>query len=202
MAAMTSAYRSRAGRSHRRGAGVVLAALTVLTAAGCGGSGRSGEAVSSASSHRQISKSSSERPGSGASGQPSASAAGSAPASAPATAADGHDVGACADGTCEIAVSKPVSFRFKGPEGPATLSVTEVGANKIEYTVVSGSGSVGGGATGRGQGCVTVLRANGGSNSCGGLGPDAARPSPQPHAVVIQVVPGEDGTAILDMVSG
>ncbi|MFF2251468.1 hypothetical protein [Streptomyces sp. NPDC058142] len=93
-----------------------------------------------------------------------------------------------------------MTIRFKGPAGPATLSVTEVGPNKVEYTVKSGSGRSQGGASGPGQGCITVLRSNGGGNSCSGLG-DAARPSPQPDAVVIQATTGEDGTAILRIVS-
>ncbi|MEV0275656.1 hypothetical protein AB0I22_04630 [Streptomyces sp. NPDC050610] len=172
--------------AHRPRAGVVLAALTTIAAvAGCGGPGGGGGA---SSPHRQPSKSTSEQPTSGE-------------ASAAVSAADGRDVGACADGDCEIAVSEPVSFRFKGPAGPATLSVTEVGVNKIEYTVKSGNGRIGGGATGRGQGCLTVVRSTGGGSSCGGLGP-AARPSPQPHAVVIQAATGADGTATLDIVSG
>ncbi|MBZ9645258.1 hypothetical protein [Streptomyces sp. PSKA30] len=181
MAATTSAHRLRAGRSHRSGTGIVLAALAVLAVAGCNSSD---EADETSSPHRQTSKSPSAQP----SGQPSVSAA------------DGRDVGACADSNCEIAVSEPVTFRFKGPAGPATLSVTEVGPNKVEYTVRSGNNQSKGGATGPGQGCITVLRSNGGSNSCGGLG-DATRPSPQPHAVVIQAATGEDGTALVHIVS-
>ncbi|MFC9914608.1 hypothetical protein [Streptomyces sp. NPDC059862] len=182
MAATTSAHRLRAGRSYRPGTGIVLAALATLTVVGCNSSDEADEA---SSPPRQTSKSPSAQP---SSGQPSVSAA------------DGRDVGACADGNCEIAVSEPVTFRFKGPAGPATLSVTEVGPNKVEYTVKSGNGQSKGGATGPGQGCITVLRSNGGGNSCGGLG-DATRPSPQPHAVVIQAATGEDGTALVHIVS-
>lgn len=158
----------------------MLTALAALAVAGCGSQGENDEASSPGP---RTSKSSSGQP---SSGQPSA--------------ADGHDVGACADGNCEVAVSKPVTFRFPGPAGPATLSVTEVGANRVEYTVKSANGQSKGGATGPGQGCVTVLRGNGGGNSCGGLG-NATRPSPQPGAVVIQAATGDDGTAILHVVS-
>jgi hypothetical protein len=115
------------------------------------------------------------------------------------SAADGQDVGACADGNCEIAVSHLLTVRFKGPAGPATLSVTKLGPNTVEYTVKSGSGHSSGGAGGPGQGCITVLRANGSGNSCGALG--EGRPSRQPNAVVIQVATGQAGTAILDIVS-
>ncbi len=155
----------------------------------CGGADGADDADDKPGSHGRTSKS------------PSAQASSGKPSAAPTvSAADGRDVGACADGDCEIAVSEKVTFRFKGPRGPATLSVTEVGPNKVAYTVKSGSGRAKGGATGPGQGCITVLRANGSGNSCGGLG-DATRPSPQPDAVVIQAATGEGGTAILHIVS-
>ncbi|MFJ8188674.1 hypothetical protein ACIQ8D_02565 [Streptomyces sp. NPDC096094] len=115
------------------------------------------------------------------------------------SAADGYDASACTDGNCEIAVSKPVTVRLQGPGGPATLSVTEVGPNKIEYTVKSGNGQSKGGASGPGQGCITALRENGSGNSCGGL--SGTRPSAQPDAVVIQATTGTDGTALLHIVS-
>ncbi|WP_240797731.1 hypothetical protein [Streptomyces sp. F001] len=184
------------GRTPRPGAGIVLAALTaltVLTAAGCGSSGEDepdgGRREPAAESH-------SPQP----MGSPSADRTPSAKPSV--TAADGDDVGACADGNCEIAVSKPVTFRFEGPAGAgtATLSVTKVGPNEVEYTVKSDNGQAKNEASGQGQVCITVLRSNGSSNSCGGLG-DAGRPSAQPDAVVIQVATGEDGTAILHVVS-
>ncbi|MFC8099609.1 hypothetical protein [Streptomyces sp. NPDC057363] len=115
------------------------------------------------------------------------------------SAADGHDPRACADGNCEITVSRPVTVRFQGPGGPATLSVTEVGPDRIEYAVKSGGGRTEGGASGPGQGCLTVLRENGGGNSCGGL--SGTRPSAQPGSVVIQATTGTDGTALLHIVS-
>ncbi|WP_406109640.1 hypothetical protein OG698_43325 [Streptomyces sp. NBC_01003] len=165
----------------------MLAALVALTVGGCGSTDK---AEHESSPSRQTSKAPSSKAPSPrpSSAQPSVSAA------------DGRDVGACADGNCEIAVSKPVTFRFKGPAGSATLSVTEVGPNKVEYTIKSGNSQSNGGATGPGQSCITVLRSNGGGNSCGGQG-DAARPSPQPDAVVIQALTGENGTAILRIVS-
>ncbi|MFJ9209449.1 hypothetical protein [Streptomyces sp. NPDC102264] len=187
MGTTASAHGPRTGRSYRWGTAFVLAALATLTVAGCGGSGDAGKA---ASPEGRTSKSPSAGP---FSAQPSS-------ARPSVSTADGRDVGACADGDCEIAVTEPVTFRFKGPAGPATLSVTEVGPNTVAYVVTSDNGESRGGATGPGQGCVTVLRGNGSGNSCGGLG-DAARPSPQPHAVVIQAATGEDGTAILHVVS-
>ncbi len=115
------------------------------------------------------------------------------------TAADGADIRACADGNCEVAVTEPVTVRFRGPGGEVTLSVTEVGRDKIEYTVKSGNGQAKGGASGRGQGCVTALRENGNGTSCGGA--SRTRPSPQPDAVVIQASTGPEATALLHVVS-
>lgn len=160
----------------------MVAALAAVTLAGCSSSDEGDEAPSP---RQGTTKSPSEQPSSGQSAV---------------SAADGRDVGACADSNCEIAVSEPVTFPFQGPDGPATLSVTEVGANKVEYAVKSGNGRSKAGATGPGQGCITVLRSNGGGNSCGGL-VNATRPSAQPDAVVIQATTGEDGTAILHIVS-
>lgn len=115
--------------------------------------------------------------------------------------ADGTDVGACTDGNCEIAVTEPVTIRFPAPgdAGRATLSVTKIGPNEIEYEVKSGNNRSTGGAQGPGQGCLTYLRDRGSGNSCGTL--DPTRPSPRPGAVVIQATTGTDGTALLHIVS-
>ncbi|MFI6080441.1 hypothetical protein ACIBBB_05600 [Streptomyces sp. NPDC051217] len=188
MAATTSARRPRGQRAKRWGTGIALAALAALTVAGCGGSDTTdgaGGADASPSPEQRTSKSPSARP---------------SPAKPSAAAADGSDVGACEDGNCEIAVSEPVTFPFRGPDGAATLSVTEIGKNKVEYTVTSGNGRSQGGASGPGQGCITVLRTSGSGNSCGGLG-EAERPGRQPDAVVIQAATGENGTAIVHIVS-
>ncbi|MFH8495462.1 hypothetical protein [Streptomyces coeruleorubidus] len=168
-----------------RTAGVALAALIALTAAaGCGSDSDTPAKASSRPGERPTKVDSPQQP----EPRPSVSAA------------DGRDITACADGNCEIVVSEPVKIPFKGPRGPATLSVTEVGLNAIAYTVKSGNGRSTGSASGPGQGCITVLRSNGSGNSCGGLGA-AGRPSPQPDAVVIQAAAGEDGTAVFQFVS-
>ncbi|MGW7518433.1 hypothetical protein ACWGJ2_22890 [Streptomyces sp. NPDC054796] len=193
MAATTSARgvcETRGARTRRLGAGAVLVVLTAVTAVGCGGSGQSdGAPADEGRGSDSGSARSSESPSAEHTTSPKPSV----------SAADGRDTGACADGDCEVAVSDPVKIPFKGPDGPATLNVTEVGPNKVEYRVKSGSGSSEGGASGTGQGCITVLRENGSGNSCGGVGDDP--PSAQPDAVVIQMAGGEDGTALLHMVS-
>ncbi|MFI7394765.1 hypothetical protein [Streptomyces tendae] len=125
----------------------------------------------------------------------------SAPQPPSSSPADGTDVGACTDGNCEITVTEPVTIRFPAPgdAGRATLSVTKVGPNEIEYEVKSGNNRSSGGARGPGQGCLTYLRDHGSGNSCGTV--DPTRPSPQPGAVVIQAATGTDGTALLHIVS-
>ncbi len=179
MAAMTSVR-----------AGLGLALLAAVAVTGCGGSDETDGAPPRdglPSASRSAPPSNSPSSGLSPSAKPSVSAA------------DGRDVAACADGDCEIAVSAPVTVRFKSPAGPATLSVTEIGPNKVEYTVKSGNGRSQGGAGGPGQGCVTVLRAHGSGNVCGRVG--TARPAAQPDAVVIQMTAGADGTALLHIVS-
>ncbi|MGC9381117.1 hypothetical protein [Streptomyces sp. MH13] len=96
-------------------------------------------------------------------------------------------------------MSQPVTIRFQGPGGPTTLSVTEVGPNKIEYAVKYANGQSKGGASGPGQGCVMTLRENGSGTSCGAV--SHTRPSPRPGAVVIQATPTEHGTALLRLIS-
>lgn len=172
----------RAGTTRRRGAVAlrVLAVLTVGALAGCGGSdGVGGQSPD----------------GDRASEPRSASAQPSVPA------ADGHDTDACSDGNCEIAVFEPVTIRFDGPTGATALSVTEVGPDRIEYALKSGNGRSRNRVEGPGQVCLTVLRSNGSSTSCGGKG-DGRPPVARPDAVVIRAATGEDGTALLHVVSG
>ncbi|MET8459711.1 MULTISPECIES: hypothetical protein [Streptomyces] len=120
--------------------------------------------------------------------------------SASPSAADGEDVTACADGNCQLSVQRPVTIRLEAPDGsPTTLSVTEVGPSRIEYEVRSANGRSKGGASGRGQGCLTVLRENGSGNSCGPL--NATRPDAVRGAVVIQATTSESGVATLHVVS-
>lgn len=116
------------------------------------------------------------------------------------SAADGADTGACTDGNCEIAVTKPVTIHFPAPGGGrTTLSVTEVGPNRIEYEVKSANGQSNAGASGPGQGCLTYLRENGSGNSCGRLG--TTRPTARPNTVTIQATTTTTGTGILHIVS-
>jgi hypothetical protein len=170
-----------------RGTPTALAVLTALTMAACGNTDETDPAPSAPPDRPTASRPSTEPPR-------------SAPDSPSVSAADGQNTGACTDGNCEVAVTKPVTIHFQGPGGDrATLSVTTVGPNEIEYEVKSGNNRSKGGASGPGQGCLTYLREHGSGNSCGTL--DPTRPSARPDAVVIQATTGADGTALLHVVS-
>lgn len=172
--------RTRPGPSHARTALTALAVLTAVATAACSNAPEYDEKPAPRN-------------------RPTTSRPAPEPPAPP--AADGTDLSACADGDCEITVTEPVTIPFQGPgDGSrATLSVTAVGPDEIEYEVKSGHNRSKGSASGPGQGCLTYLRENGSGNSCGPL--DATRPSPQPGAVVIQATTGTNGTALLHIVS-
>ncbi|MGI5272628.1 hypothetical protein ACQEUU_26020 [Nonomuraea sp. CA-218870] len=119
--------------------------------------------------------------------------------SAAATTADGSDPEACTDGNCEIAVSKPTTIRFEIPDGPATLSLTKVGMNEVGYKVTSENSRTSGTASGDGSGCLAVFTRGGSRSTCSAL-PDEP-PDRQDGAIVLQVLAGPDGTAIVRLVS-
>ncbi|MBZ6254868.1 hypothetical protein KVH22_04740 [Streptomyces olivaceus] len=162
-----------------RAAPTALAALTALTLAACSSTDEPDPAPPTPSNR---------------------TTAGSPEPPAPAPAADGQDPDACTDGNCEITVTKPVTLHFPAPGGGrATLSVTEVGPNKIEYEVKSANGQSKAGASGPGQGCLTYLRENGTGNSCGPL--TTTHPTPQPSTVTIQTTTTPTGPGLLRIVS-
>ncbi|NGO10274.1 hypothetical protein G5C60_22445 [Streptomyces sp. HC44] len=181
-----------AGRTGRAAGCALLATLAMLAVAGCGDSGGDSAADSGTT----------ESPDAGKTRTPKSPPATTSSPSPSVTAADGTDTGACTDGNCEIAVSEPVTIRFKIPDGPAKLSVTKVGKNEVGYKVTSGTStngsSAGGTASGEGSGCTTVFHSNGSGTQCGAAGEP---PGKQADAVVMQLVPGADGTAILRLVS-
>ncbi|GAA3711157.1 hypothetical protein GCM10022224_090790 [Nonomuraea antimicrobica] len=167
-----------AGRTQRAVGCVVLAALTALAVTGCGDPGN-GTASAEPSSQR-----------------PSLAPPTPSPA---VTAADGDDLAACTDGNCEIAVSRPVTIRFEIPDGPATLSLTKVGRNEVGYKVTSGDSRTSGEASGDGWGCLAVFTPGGSSSGCSLIASEP--PDRQEGAVVLQVLAGAEGTALLRLVS-
>ncbi|MGW7350719.1 hypothetical protein [Streptomyces sp. NPDC054784] len=178
---------------------VVTAVLVVTTAAGCGGSGGGGDGDGEGRDGKDGAAPSASRTADGAT-DPAAPESARPGAEPSVTAADGDDTAACADGDCEIAVTRPVTFPFEGPAGRARLALTKVGADEVEYTVTGGGGgTVKGGAGGPGSGCVSVLRSGGAGTSCGGVG---AVPEAEDGTVVLQVASGSDGTAVVTLVRG
>ncbi|MGI5199848.1 hypothetical protein ACQEVY_40465 [Streptomyces sp. CA-288835] len=183
-----------AGRTGRLAGSALLATFALLSVAGCGGGTgeESGDAAAGAGG--------TESPASPADSSPKKPSPSPSPT---VTAADGTDTGACADGNCEIAVSKPVTFDIKIPDGPAKLSVTKVGEYEVGYKVTHGTskngGSARGSASGKGSGCVTYFYENGSGTQCGGA---AGRPEKEAGTVALQMLSGPDNTAILRLVSG
>ncbi|MFK0114566.1 hypothetical protein [Streptomyces sp. NPDC090994] len=168
----------------RRPAALTL--LAVLALAGCGGG-----------PDRAADETPTSRPPFSSAPPPSPS-----PSSSPSpttTTADGRNTDACADADCEVTVSEPVTIPFRGPEGHAELSVTEVGPDRVHYEVTAGDGRSSGSADGPGWGCYTVLGEDSSGNGCG---PAAPAPSAAPGTVVLHLTTAPDGTATVRISSG
>jgi hypothetical protein len=73
------------------------------------------------------------------------------------SAADGTDVGACFDGTCEVEISKPIDIPMDEKFGLGDFSVSEVGPDGIEFSVVFPGGSGGGHVSLGGVGSIGVF---------------------------------------------
>lgn len=119
---------------------MVLAAFTVFTLTSCASSE---EDAAKKSASPEASAQDSERTArDGGTPTPAASPSTSPPASSPATpsrpalpeAADGTDVSACRDGTCEVRVRAPRDIPFDPETGIATLSVDSVSAEGVRIT--------------------------------------------------------------------
>ncbi|WP_019060242.1 hypothetical protein [Streptomyces prunicolor] len=187
---------------------VVLVAGLLL--AGCG-SATPERGGSTATAEHGGSAATSAHGGSAAS-RPAATATGKAPAtpttpaaSAPPppapTASDGRRYAACADGTCEVAVSRPVDIAVNG----GTFSVTKVKpGDSVDFEVTLAGGG-GGSGTMKGT-CGTIVRFYPGSTSlitCGNADSTPAPPSPAPGALSLQLAGWDsDDAAVLRLVSG
>ncbi|WP_158848843.1 hypothetical protein [Saccharothrix deserti] len=113
------------------------------------------------------------------------------------TAADGTDYAACADGTCEVAVSGPVDIALGGSAGPGTFSVRTMHADGIDFEVSLAQS--GGRGTLKGH-CTLSFHPGGGGSSCSNKpGPP---PTPKAGVLAVQMVGVTAGTAVLRLVSG
>jgi hypothetical protein len=113
-------------------------------------------------------------------------------------AADGTDLTACTDGTCEVEMSDPVDIPLTDhPSDITMLSVVELTADGLDFTTTSDDGATSSGAIG--EGCITTLSSGGGGSSCS-ADPDQEPPPPpsfEPGALTMQVVGAADGTVVL-----
>jgi hypothetical protein len=109
-------------------------------------------------------------------------------------AADGTDYSACEDGDCEVAVAEPMDLVIGAPhEGMATLSVTAVTEDGIEYEVIQ-SGTTSGGSLG--GVCQATISETSSYSSCFEEG-TPPEPEPLQGELVIQLLGMNDGSAVL-----
>jgi hypothetical protein len=170
------------------------AVVATLLLAGCGSSG-DGDASATTAPSGTVS----------ASPSPSASVATTSPSPSPSrrpTAADRRRYAACADGTCEVYVPRPVRIKVRG----GTLSVTKVKPDdSLDFKLTFSSGGAGSGTLkGTCGSIVTFYRAGGGGGFTGCPADGVpVRPTPQRGAMHMQLLGWTaDGAAVLRLVSG
>lgn len=121
----------------RVGVGVTLAVMAVLT--GCGGNG--GQDDGSVEGAEPSSTSTQSRASGAGTAPETESERPSAPSPSPTSGpAAGTDVGACFDGRCEIALSKPTAIKVDSGFGVSDLRVTRITADSV---VLQSSGTGG-----------------------------------------------------------
>ncbi|MFJ2812675.1 hypothetical protein [Streptomyces sp. NPDC087294] len=180
-------------RTRLLAAGVVLVTSLV---AGCGsaadrGASGAGESAAVASASR-----------SGASVSPSTSRSAPVTSAPPLTAADGTRYAACADGTCEVAVSRPVDIAVDG----GTLSLTKVKPDdSVDFKLTLADGGQASGVMKGNCGATLFFQGglsgvNTGTCKAGGTPPP---PTSRPGALSMQLAGWDaDHRAVLRLVSG
>ncbi|MDT0346906.1 hypothetical protein [Streptomyces litchfieldiae] len=157
-------------RSRARTSVLALSAalLAGVTAVGCGSDEQNepGAAPPRSESPSPSATEATEPPAETASPSPSAPAT-----VAPDAAADGSDIGACADGACEVAVTAPAEISFDSGVLPWPLLVSDVSADGVTMQEDHPSG------------LTTITTPLGGGYSSGALN--------------VEVVGMEGGTAVL-----
>jgi hypothetical protein len=108
-------------------------------------------------------------------------------------AADGTNYAACADGTCEVAVSGPVQINVASPA--VTLSVTTVNPGTVDFGLTPPDSGISLGATLETH-CTATFSNGGGLLVCSH---DRTEPVPRPSTgqLVLDLVDITAGTAIL-----
>ena len=117
--------------------------------------------------------------------------------SPPPTAADGANYAACADGTCEVALTGPVDIAVGGSTGPGTVKVLAVREEGIDFEVdlprSGGRGTLEGF-------CTLTFTPGGGGSRCSNT--PSPPPEPQTGVLAVQLVGVTAGTAVVRMVTG
>lgn len=109
------------------------------------------------------------------------------------TAADGANFQACADGTCEIAISGPATIPLPG----GSMVVSQVLDDGIDFDLNSASG--GGNGSLRGF-CTATFGGGGGTMDCPREGPPDP-PAAVPGFLAVQIVGVADGAIVVRIVS-
>lgn len=114
------------------------------------------------------------------------------------TAANGTDYAACNDGDCEVAVSKPLTFKL---DEEFKLSISKVTKKNVEFSLVGTGYEFGG--TFAGRYCLAKLSASGFQSSC------ADKPGKRPRKrdlgdgqLALELLDLTDGVAIIRLTSG
>ena len=171
--------------------------LAVLAVAACGGSPDPAPPAESPSVPPAASQSAAS-PSAPTSADPSAPTGSAEPSDAPpapdVTAADGTRVAACADGTCEVAVSRPARIKLR----TGTLKVIKVKPdNEVEFDLTLRGGG-GGSGTIRGTcGTISYFSASGGGRGefCADASAPPEQPSPARGEVALQLAGWTTGGA-------
>ncbi|MFI6742871.1 hypothetical protein ACIBI9_59120 [Nonomuraea sp. NPDC050451] len=180
------------------------AALVVLLMAGCGSAPTvGGKAADTASSSKPASTAATASPSTGASaGTPTSTPT---PSARPLPrAADGKRYSTCRDGTCEVAISRPVRIAVKG----GRLTVIKVKPNnslKFDLTFTYGGGGGSGVLKGTCGTIATFYRYAGGAGMEGCRSEDSTpkKPARVKGALRMQLVGWDrDKAAVLRLVSG
>lgn len=106
-------------------------------------------------------------------------------------AADGADVTACFDGTCEITVSGPLAIPLDGKVGLAKLDVTSVTEDEVAVAANFPGGS---GSSSAGPGCTMTFSRNSGGSYCG-----QSAPFPVKKGLIVTIVTITGGVAVLSL---